>query len=160
MRFNYTKEEHDKISDSQDSEVGNNNNSNYNYNKKSKEENKDTTTITKTDKSNTFDLTKSGDTGNEIIDILDEPDVAVWSKGVMNKTNTPADKVQEPSHIKSISTHVRYSGGEMEPEQSHLEQTVDPANKEEVANVINLGTSLTDEAKTSFIQKNKSEDSS
>jgi hypothetical protein len=161
MRLNHTKEEHEKISDSQDSEDNNNNNNNNNnYNKKSKEENKDTTTITKTDKSNTFDLSKSINTRNEIIDILDEPDVAVWSKGVMNKTNTPADKVQEPSHIKSISTHVRYSEGEMEPKQSHLEQTVDPANREEVARVINLGTSLTDEAKTSFTQKNKKVDSS
>jgi hypothetical protein len=160
MRLNHTKEEHEKISDSQDSEDDNNNNNNNNNNKKSKEENKETTTITKTDKSNTFDLSKSINTRNEIIDILDEPDVAVWSKGVMNKTNTPADKVQEPSHIKSISTHVRYSEGEMEPKQSHLEQTVDPANKEEVARVINLGTSLTDEAKTSFTQKNKKEDSS
>ncbi|MDQ4101403.1 MAG: hypothetical protein M3115_04365 [Thermoproteota archaeon] len=164
MRLNYTKDEHEKISDSQESEGDdNNNNSNNNNNKKGGEENKEKTTTTtaaaKTDKSNTFDLTNSGSTRNEIIDILNEPDVAVWSKGVMNKTNTPADKVQEPSHIKSISTHVRDSEGEIEPKQSPLEQTVDPANKEEVAKVINLGTSLTDEAKTSFIQKNKKEGS-
>jgi hypothetical protein len=112
-----------------------------------------------TPKSNTFDLTKSDNTPTGIIDILDEPDVAVWSKGIMNKTNTPADKVQEPSHIKSIATHIEYREGEVEQKESHLQQTVDPANKEEVGKVIELGTSLTDEATTS-IQKSKKEISS
>ncbi len=154
MRLNHTKEEREKISYPQDLEGKNNNN------KKKSAEKDDEGTITKTTKSNTFDLTKSGNTRNEIIDILDEPDVAVWSKGIMNKTNTPADKVQEHSHIKSIYTHIEYSEGEREQKQSHLQQTVDPANKEEVAKVINLGTSLSDEAKATFMQKSKKEDSS
>jgi hypothetical protein len=143
MPPNHTKDESEKQSDSQHLEGSK---------KKSIEKSE---TITK---ANTFDLTKAGSTPTGIIDILDDPDVAVWSKGIMNKTNTPADKVQEPSHVKSIATHIEYREGD-EGKQSHLQQTLDPANKEEVAKTIDLGTSLTDEA-TSFVQRSRKEKSS
>lgn len=133
MPPNITKDEIEKLSDSQDLEGSK---------KKTTEKSKITT------KASTFDLTKAGSTSTGIIDILDNPDVAVWSKGVMNKTSTPADKVQEPNHIKSTTTHIEYREGE--EKQSHLQQTVDPANKEDVAKAIDLGTSLSDEA-TSFV---------
>ena len=105
-----------------------------------------------TTRANTFDLTKADSTSTGIIDILDNPDVAVWSKGIMKKTNTPADKVQEPYHIKSMTAHIEQREGE--EKQSHLQQTVDPANKEDVAKAIGLGTSLTDKA-TGFVQRSK-----
>jgi hypothetical protein len=108
-------------------------------------------------KASTFDLTKADSTSTGIIDILDNPDVAVWSKGIMKKTNTPADKVQEPYHIKSTTTHIEYREGE--EKQSDLQQTVDPANKEDVAKAIDLGTSLTDKA-TGFVQTSKKATSS
>src|SRR5215210_6594620 len=110
-----------------------------------------------TTRANTFDLTKADSTSTGIIDILDNPDVAVWSKGIMKKTNTPADKVQEPYHIKSTTTHIEYREGE--EKQSDLQQTVDPANKEDVAKAIDLGTSLTDKA-TGFVQRSKKATSS
>ena len=137
MPPNITKDEIEKLSDSQDLEGS----------KKKTTEKSETTT-----KASTFDLTKVGSISAGIIDILDTPDVAVWSKGIMNKTNTPADKVQKPSHIKSMATNIEYREGE--EKQSDLQQTVDPANKEDVAKAINLGTSLTDEA-TSFAQRSK-----
>jgi hypothetical protein len=146
MPPNHTKDEIEKISDSQELEGS----------KKKKTTDKSETTTTTT-KGSTFDLTKAGSTRTGIIDILDNPDVAVWSKGIMNKTNTPADKVQEPYHIKSTATHIEYREGD--EKQSHLEQTVDPANKEDVAKAINLGTSLTDKA-TSFVQRSKKATSS
>jgi hypothetical protein len=149
MPFSHTKEESENPSDSQDLEV----------NKKKRTEKNRETTITMTPKSTTFDLTKSDNTPTGIIDILDEPDVAVWSKGIMNKTNTPADKVQEPSHVKSMTTHIEYREEELEQKESQLQQTVDPANKEEVGKVMELGTSLTDEATTSN-QRSKKETSS
>jgi hypothetical protein len=149
MPFSHTKEESENPSDSQDLED----------NKKKRTEKNRETTITMTPKSTTFDLTKSDNTPTGIIDILDEPDVAVWSKGIMNKTNTPADKVQEPSHVKSMATHIEYREEELEQKESHLQQTVDPANKEEVGKVMELGTSLTDEATTSN-QRSKKETSS
>ncbi len=146
MPLNQTKEEDEKLSDSEALE-GNK--------KKRTEKSKERTTITK---SNTFDLTKTDNTPTGLIDILDEPDVAVWSKGIANKTNTPADRVQEASHIKSITTRIQYREGEFEEKQSYLRQAVDPANKEEVAKVIGRGTSLTDEAAT-FVQGSKKETS-
>ena len=108
-------------------------------------------------KSSTFDLTKANSASSGIIDILDNPDVAVWSKGIMKKTNRPADKVQEPYHIKSTTTHIEYREGEKK--QSDLQKTVDPANKEDVAKAIDLGTSLTDKA-TGFVQRSKKATSS
>ncbi|HZA99561.1 MAG TPA: hypothetical protein VE308_00920 [Nitrososphaera sp.] len=142
MPPNHTKDEIEKLSDSQDFEGSK---------KKTTEKSKVTT------KASTFDLTKAGSTPTGITDILDNPDVAVWSKGIANKTNTPADKVQEPYHIKSTATHIEYREGE--EKQSHFQQTVDPANKEDVAKAIDLGTSLTDEA-TSFVQRSKKATSS
>ena len=108
-------------------------------------------------KASSFDLTKADSHSTGIIDILDNPDVAVWSKGIMKKTNTPADKVQEPYHIKSTTTHIEYREGE--EKQSDLQQTVDPANKEDVAKAIDLGTSMTDKA-TGFVQRSKKATSS
>jgi hypothetical protein len=136
----HTKDEIGKLSDSQELEGSNK--------KKKKTTDKGETTT----KDTAFDLTKAGSTRTGIIDILDNPDVAVWSKGVTNKTNTPADKVREPYHIKSTATHIEYS--EENEKQSHLQETVDPANKEDVAKAINLGASLTDKA-TSFVQRSK-----
>ena len=151
MPLNQTKEESEKLSDSEDLE-GNK--------KKRTEKSKERTSSsssTTTTKSNTFDLTKTDNTPTGLIDILDEPDIAVWSKGIANKTNTPADKVQEASYIKSITTSIENREGELE-KQSYLQQAVDPANKEEVAKVIGRGTSLTDEAAT-FVQGSKKETS-
>ncbi len=140
----HTKDETEERSDSQELASSK---------KKTIDETETTTAI----KDNTSDLTKAGNTRTGIIDILDEPDVAVWSKGIMNKTNTPADKVQEPHHVKSTATQIEYTeGGE---KQSDLWQTVDPANKEDVDKAIDLGTSLTDKA-TSFVQRSKKASSS
>jgi hypothetical protein len=143
MPPNHTKDEIEELRDSQDLEDSS---------KRKKKKTIDNKSETTTTKGSTFDLTKAGSTRTGIIDILDEPDVAVWSKGIMNKTNTPADKVRQPHQIKSIATHIEY-GEEEEEKQNHLHQeTVDPANKEDVAKAINLGTSLTDK-EASFVQK-------
>ena len=146
MPPNHTKDEIEKISDSQEAEGS-----------KKKEKTTDKSETATTKGSSTFDITKAGSTRTGIIDILDDPDVAVWSKGIMNKTNTPADKVREPYHIKSTATHIEYREGD--EKQNHLQETVDPANKEDVAKAINLGTSLTDKA-TSFVQRSKKTTSS
>jgi hypothetical protein len=141
----HTKDEIGKLSDSQEPEGSN---------KKKKTTDKGEKTTTK---GTALDLTKAGSTRTGIIDILDNPDVAVWSKGMTNKTNTPADKVREPYHIKSTVTQIEYR--EEKERQSHLQETVDPANKEDVAKAINLGASLTDKA-TSFVQRSKKATSS
>src|SRR5919112_1985904 len=101
MPPDHTKDEIEELSDSQESEDSS----------KKKKKTIDSKRENTTTKSSTFDLTKAGSTRNGIIDILDEPDVAVWSKGMMKKTNTPADKVQQPHHIKSAATHIEYREG-------------------------------------------------
>ena len=151
MPPDHTKDEIEELSGSQDLEGSK-------KKKKTTTDNKSEKTTT-TKGSTTFDLTKAGSTRNGIVDILDEPDVAVWSKGMMNKTNTPADKVQQPHHIKSAATHIEYREGEREKQNNLQEMVVDPANKEDVAKAINLGTSLTDKA-TSFVQRSKKSTSS
>jgi hypothetical protein len=105
-----------------------------------------------TTKAVTYDIIKADSTSTGIIDVVENPDVAVWSKGIMKKTNMPADKVQKPSRVKSTTTHIERD--KEEEKQSHLQQTVDPANKEDVAKAIGLGASLTDEAR-SFVQRSK-----
>jgi hypothetical protein len=143
MPPNIPKDEIEKLGESQDPEGSK---------KKTREKSERTT------EADTFDLTRADSTSTGIIDILDNPDVAVWSKGIMKKTNTPADKVQEPYHIKSMTAHIEYR--EWEEKQSHLQQqTVDPANKEDVAKAIGLGTSLTDKP-TGFVQRSKKTTSS
>jgi hypothetical protein len=146
MSPNHINDEIEKLSHSQDLEGS-----------KKRKKNMTTDKSETTTKGTTFDLTKAGSTQTGIIDILDNPDVAVWSKGIMNKTNIPADKVRKPYHIKSTSTRIEYR--EDEEKQSHLQETVDPANKEDVAKAINLGTSLTDKA-TSFVKRGKKATSS
>src|SRR5215204_2743674 len=108
-------------------------------------------------KASTFDLTKADSASTGIIDILDNPDLAVWSKEIMKKTTKPADKVQETYHIKSTTTHIEHREGD--EKQSDLQQTVDPANNEDVSKAIDLGTSLTDKA-TGFVQRSKKATSS
>jgi hypothetical protein len=105
-----------------------------------------------TTKAATHDITKAGSTSTGIIDIVESPDVAVWSKGIMKRINTPADKVQELSRVRSPTIHIE--DDEDKEKENHLQQTVDPANKGDVAKAIALGASLTDEA-TSFERSKK-----
>jgi hypothetical protein len=137
MPPNMTRDKIKKIKDSQSSEGG-----------EIMTTEKDETTT----KAVTYDITKAASTSTGIIDIVESPDVAVWSKGIMKKTNIPADKVQEPSRVKSTTTHIEHD--EWEEKQSNLQQTVDPANKEDVAKAIGTGASLTDKAR-SFVQRSK-----
>jgi hypothetical protein len=110
-----------------------------------------------TTKAVTYDIVKADSTSTGIIDIVESPDVAVWSKEIMKKTNTLFNKVQKPSRVKSTTTHIEQD--KEEEKQSHLQQTVDPANKEDVAKAIGLGASLTDEAR-SFVERSKKDSSS
>lgn len=66
-----------------------------------------------TAKAVTYDVTKAHVASDEIIDILDTPDVAVWSKGINNKANTHADKAPKPSRVKS---NINYPSEQSEEE--------------------------------------------
>ena len=115
----------------------------------SSSEDSEITTIEKNEtksKDATYDITKADSISSGITDILESPDVAVWSKGIMKKTNTPSDKVQEPSHVKLTTINIEHN--ECEEKQSNLQQTVDPANKEDIAKAIDAEAWLTDEARS------------
>ena len=71
-------------------------------------------------------------TSDNITDITQTPDVAVWAKAVVSGRT---DRVQEPSKIQSITTKSAADG-----------EFVDPASKKDVAGIANKDGSLTDEA--------------
>ena len=84
MPPNHRKDEIEKQSDSQDLEASK---------KKEKMTIDNKSENTTTTKGSTFDLTKVGSRRDGIIVILHDPEFAVGSKGILNKMNTPADKV-------------------------------------------------------------------
>ena len=105
-----------------------------------------------------FDATSSGCTSSGIIDILDDPDVAVWSKGITHNVVVPSDRIQEKSKNESmIPAHTEYLDKEnASVTKGHLteEVAVDPANKKDIARVVKLGAALTDQAGYVQIKKN------
>lgn len=72
----------------------------------------------------------------EIIDILDSPDVAVWTNGIRKKATIPSDTVCEPSKNSSMTLYFVDNG---------KESFVDPANNNDVARATRHAP-LTDEA--------------
>jgi hypothetical protein len=93
---------------------------------------------------------------NAVIDIADTPDVAVWSKQIAEGIHIPADKVKEHSEPTSITIHAKSEDHQMQlphrqdtdikviPDTKKGERIIDPANKEDVAETIEKGGSLTD----------------
>jgi hypothetical protein len=104
-----------------------------------------------------FDISRAGNVSDGIIDILDNTDVAVWSKGITHEVNVPSDKVQEPSKIESTMTEYVESCNEKFGDrmgrnglEEHL--PIDVANKEDVDKIVGLGGCITDEA--NFVRRN------
>jgi len=80
--------------------------------------------------------TADADSASGIADIMDTPDVAVWSKEIRRKANMPSDKVREPPKVTSTTLHVEKNESEL----------VDPADKKQVAKALLHNTKLTDES--------------
>ncbi len=100
-----------------------------------------------------YNIPKAGSIGNEIIDIMDSPDIAVWSKAITNKIRVPADKVKEPSKVElAITEYIikdyeeKHSGKVLAHDHLKEEVPVDAANRKDVSKVVDLGATLTDEA--------------
>jgi hypothetical protein len=93
---------------------------------------------------------------NNIVDILDMPDVAVWSKGIRSGIGVPSDRVREPSKI--ASTALLYVKEE-NPHDDGISSSnkgqgkaregpkiiIDPANKAQMEKAELQHASLTDE---------------
>ncbi|AIF85122.1 hypothetical protein NTE_03088 [Candidatus Nitrososphaera evergladensis SR1] len=82
---------------------------------------------------------------NNIIDILDTPDVAVWAKGIGKGAGAPSDRVKEPSKIVSMMPHIVKATTKKEG-KGGMELMIDPASKKDMAKVSAEHASLTDES--------------
>ena len=116
----------------------------------SKEEESAKTTTT------TIDITKASNTSKDILDITDTPDVATWNKGTQIKGNA-ADIIKnsqgrgkglEAIDKGKITPTITYTSGLRQKAPEDLD--IDPANKGDVAKVVNSGESLTDMAEDPF----------
>ena len=101
----------------------------------------------------TIDITKASSTSKEVLDITDTQDVATWNKGtqikgsaadIINRSQERGTKIAQGKITRTNATTIDLK--EKEPE----DLIIDPANKEDVAEVVNYGTSLTDKEEESF----------
>ena len=105
----------------------------------------------------TIDITNVGsDTSKDILDIIETPDVATWNKGTQIKGNA-ADIIKnsqgrgkglEAIDKGKITPTNTYTSGLRQKAPEDLD--IDPANKGDVAKVVNSGESLTDMAEDPF----------
>jgi hypothetical protein len=118
------------------------NNSDYQHSKE--EESAKTTTI---------DITKASSTSKDILDITDTPDVATWNKGtqikgsaadIIKRSQERGTKITQGKLTRTNATTIDLK------EKGPEDLIIDPANKEDVAKVVNFGTSLTDKEEESF----------
>jgi hypothetical protein len=97
-----------------------------------------------------MDITKAGNISRDIIEITDTPDVATWNKEIQINRNVKnmAKRSQETKGITPITTAVSMK------KRGSENLIIDPANKEDVAKVVNSGTSLTDKAEIFSMSNN------
>ena len=118
------------------------NNSDYQHSKE--EESAKTTTI---------DITKASSTSKDILDITDTPDVATWNKGtqikgsaadIIKRSQERGTKITQGKLTRTNATTIDLK------EKGPEDLIIDPANKEDVAEIVNSGTSLTDKEEEPF----------
>ena len=81
-----------------------------------------------------------------IVDIEDTPDVATWNKKIHIKDD-PAGVVDDRFHdAEEIQTTLTTGIGLVDRKASKKDLIVDPANRKEVEEAIESGSTLTDEA--------------
>jgi hypothetical protein len=104
-------------------------------------------------KSTTIDITKASSTSKDILDITDTPDVATWNKGtelkgsaadIIKRSQERGTKITQGKITRTNATTIDLK------EKGPEDLIIDPANKEDVAKVVNTGTSLTDNEEESF----------
>src|ERR671924_1879644 len=98
--------------------------------------------------SSVVDITRYGDISNGILDIADTPDVAVWNQSVQIKSDV-ANMVKRPKErenggIQTIGIGLRKERNKDNDKESST--IIDPANQEDIDEVVNSGSTLTDKA--------------
>ena len=104
-------------------------------------------------KTTTIDITKASSTSKDILDITDTPDVATWNKAtqmkgsaadIIKRSQERGTKITQGKITRTNATTIDLK------EKGPEDLIIDPANKEDVAKVVNSGTSLTDKEEESF----------
>ena len=100
----------------------------------------------RTNDSSVVDITKSVNTSKDIIDIADNPDVAVWNKSVQKKNSmVKHSKEREYGEAETIGIGLRKK--QRKNDDDNKDSTIiDPANQREMDDVVNSGDTLTDKA--------------
>jgi hypothetical protein len=126
----------------------NNNNNNSNKRKKNNKEKKDKSTDNKVKKQQQKTKRKADvvDMSTGIVDIEDTPDVATWNKKIHIKDDA-AGIVDDIFHdAEEIQTTLPTGIGLRDRKASKKDLIADPANRKEVEEAIESGSTLTDEA--------------
>jgi hypothetical protein len=94
------------------------------------------------------DITRYGDISKGILDITDTPDVAVWNKSVQIKSDV-ANMVKRPKRenggAQTIGIGLRKERNK-DDDDKESSTIIDPANREDIDEVVNSGSTLTDKA--------------
>ena len=98
--------------------------------------------------SSVVDITRYGEISNGILDIADTPDVAVWNQSVQIKSDV-ANMVKRPKERENGGTQTIGIGLRKERNKDNDKESstiIDPANQEDIDEVVNSGSTLTDKA--------------
>ena len=101
------------------------------------------------DSSSVVDITEYGNISKNILDITDTPDVAVWNKSVRIKSNVasavkhPKENENREAQTIGVGLRKRRSKDDDDKKSSTI---IDPANQEDIDDVVNSGNTLTDKA--------------
>jgi hypothetical protein len=103
----------------------------------------------RTKDSSVVDITKSVNSSKDIIDIADTPDVAVWNKSVQINVNdanmVKHSKERENGEVQTIGIGLRRE--RRKDNDGNKDSTlIDPANQNDIDDVVNSGNTLTDKA--------------
>jgi hypothetical protein len=103
----------------------------------------------KNSSSSSVDKIRYSDISKGILDITDTPDVAVWNKSVQIK-NDVANMVKHPKErenggAQTIGIGLRKERNK-DDDDKESPTIIDPANQEDIDEVVNSGSTLTDKA--------------
>lgn len=98
--------------------------------------------------SSVVDITRYGDISKGILDITDTPDVAVWNKSVQIKSGVANmvkySKERENGEAQTIGIGLRKERNKDDDKESST--IIDPANQEDIDEVVDSRSTLTDKA--------------
>ena len=124
------------------------NNNNSNRRKKNNKEEKDMSAYNKVKKQQQKTKRKDDtvDMSTAVVDIEDTPNVAIWNKKIHIKDDAVGIVDDRFSDAEEIQTKLTTRIGLRDKKASKKDLIVDPANRKEIEEAIESGSTLTDEA--------------